>query len=100
MPLTLLEPTASAANSEEIRVVEPDYRPAHFTAPGLATTETVTIQKKAADGTWLDCYAEGSVQQITATNSGITAYGPGVYRGAKSTTAAAVGVEVSTDKNP
>lgn len=100
MPLTLLLPTKSAANSEEIRVIEPGYRPAHFTAPGLATTEAVTIQKRGADGAWSDCYVDGSKQQVTATNSGITAYGPGMYRGAKSTTAAAVGVEVSTDKNP
>jgi hypothetical protein len=95
----LLEPTTSATQSKGI-VGDIHSLPLHLTAPGLAGSEAVTVQKQSASGNWSDYIADGATQQVTATNTGVAIYAPGIYRGSKSATAAAVGVEVSTLYNP
>lgn len=104
MPISLLIPTTSAVASDEFAVQHHgdhnDSLPAQFTCPGLAGDETGTLQKKNIGGGFTDCYQDGSLIQITATHTSVTSYGPGVYRVNKSSTSAAVGVEVSTSKNP
>lgn len=96
MPKYLLNPTTAAAQSSAV-IGDIHALPLHFTAPGLSGSETVTIQKQNASGTW-DTYT--SADQLTATKLGIAIYAPGVYRGDKSATASAVGVEISTLYNP
>jgi hypothetical protein len=95
----LLAATTSAGDSEEFEVAN-NQRPATFTAPGLAGSETATIQKKASDGNFYDSYQDGVRQEITATHTETTVYGAGYYRVHKSATASAVFVDVSTDDNP
>lgn len=99
MPKTLLAATTSATESNEFEAVY-NHVPAHFTCPGLAGSETGTLQKKNADDTFSDYYQDGSLVQATATNSGAVAYAPGIYRVNKSATAASVPVEVSTNNEP
>lgn len=99
MTRVLLAKQTAAGNSDSFEVRKPKRRPAHFTAFGLANAETVTIQKLQADGTWSN-YIDDVTQQMSATKSGVLIYGPGIYRGVKTATAAAVGVEVSTDDSP
>lgn len=99
MPRNILTATTSAAASQHVEVQSSDS-PIHFTCPGIAGAETGDLQKRNADGTFTDYYEEGTQQQITATNTGLTVYGPGHWRINKSVTAASVPVEVSTYKTP
>lgn len=73
---------------------------AHFTAPGIAGAEVATVQKKNADDSYSDYYVNGSLQQITATHTGVVVDAAGIYRIDKSATAASVGIEVSTPDVP
>jgi hypothetical protein len=73
---------------------------AHLTAPGLATTETATVQKEDSAGSFSDYYVNGVIQQITPTNSGVVIDAAGYYRINKSETAGAVAVEISTPDHP
>jgi len=103
MPTTLLAATTGADQSKPFIVASDGGRvtmPAHFTCPGIAGSETGTLQKQAADGTWSDYVINTNEHIISATRSGVVCYAPGVYRIDKSTTAAAVPVEVSTSQNP
>jgi hypothetical protein len=99
MPETLLSATTSATASREV-VVPDSANPVHFTCPGIAGSETGDLQKQQASGTFTDYWEDGTQQQITATNSGLTVYGPGVYRINKSATAASVPVEASSPRTP
>lgn len=74
--------------------------PAHFICPGIAGVETGDLQIKDAAGSWHDVYVDGTQQQITATNTGLAVYAPGIYRINKSATAGATSVEVATERNP
>jgi len=99
MPQTLLAATTSATASEAFAVHNhgpAPSMPAHFTCPGIAGSETGTLQKKNADGSYSDYYIDGVLQQITASHTGVVVFGPGWYRINKSATAASVPVEVST----
>lgn len=98
MAYVLLAPAQAAAASESFNCVRP-HLPAVFRAPGLAGSEVVTLQQ-SINGTWEDLYLDSTIQQLTATHRALAVYGPGVYRGNKGLTAAAVGVYVSTDRNP
>lgn len=104
MPHILLAATTDATQSAAFIVTIAEggvgARAAHFTCPGIASAETGDLQKKSADGTWDDYYVDGTQQQITATNTGIAVYAPGIYRVDKSATAGATSVEVSTERNP
>jgi hypothetical protein len=104
MPKILLTATTDATASDEFTAA--DQRPgrttlpAHFTCPEIATGEYGDVQKKSADGTWYDYYVDGTQQRVTDTNTGVTVYGPGIYRVNKEATAAATSVEVSFEGNP
>jgi len=103
MPTVLLAAATGAGQSEEFSVGNAGGRvsmPAHFTCPGIAGSETGTLQKKTAAGTWVTHVLPGDAHIITATNSGVVAYAPGIYRVDKSVTAASVPVEVSTSHTP
>ena len=104
MSAILLIATTDADQSDDFTVVNREtnglFMPAHFTAPGLAGAETATIQKKNADESYSDVYVGGEVQDITATNTGIAIYAPGIYRVDKDATVASVPVEVSTSEKP
>jgi hypothetical protein len=98
MPKVILTATTDAAQSDEVVVSEGlCTMPAHFTAPGLVDDEVATLQKKTAAGGWNDYYVDDTVQTVTATNSGLAVYAPGIYRLDKDETAAAVPCEVSTE---
>lgn len=97
--ITILAATTSETDSDEFEVAR-HQRPAEFNAPGLAGSEQATIQKKSADGTFFNYYLDNVLQVITATHSGVTVYGPGIYRVHKDATAASVPIEVSTDSSP
>ena len=98
MPKTLLSATTSATQSSEL-IAGADLLPVHFIAPGIAGAEVATLQIKDGSGSWHDFYVDTTVQQITATNTGVCIYGPGVYRIDKGATAAAVPIEVFTGNN-
>ena len=99
MPYYLLEPTTAAAQSSEI-VCNHKILPVQISAPNLAGDETVTIQKRSADGNYHDYTVASTLQQISATNACVVLDAPGVYRGNKTATVAEVGVEISTDITP
>lgn len=101
MSRTLLAATTSAVASAPYTCAGPSRLPAHFTCPGIAGAEVATLQKySAALDTWYDYYVDGTLQQITATNTGVVAFAPGEYRVNKGATAAAVPVELSMEESP
>lgn len=109
MAQQILEPTTTEASSEEFTVANQPASvsqgashsmPAHVTAPGLAGVETAKIQKKNIAGTFDDYLEEGSTVQLDVDNLGISITSPGIYRVHKSSTAASVGVELSTEASP
>ena len=103
MPIVLLTATTDAEASSLFRVVNEGGKPgvpAHFTCPGIAGAETGTMQMQDASEGWHDYYVDGTLQQVTATNTGVAVYAPGIYRINKSSTAGATSVEVSTEGHP
>ena len=98
MSRVILAASTSAGQSDEFPVRGPmraggDH--VHLTAPGIAGSEVATVQKKNNDDTFSDYYVDGTIQTITATNTGVVIDGCGIYRIDKDATAASVGVEIS-----
>jgi hypothetical protein len=91
--LTLLVATTDATQSTAFDVCK-NQRPASFMAPGLAGSETATLQY--FDGTdWHDMPSD----VITPASPVVTVYGPLKVRVNKSATASVVPVIVATDFN-
>ena len=100
MPRTLLTATTGATQSSGVSLTYNEL-PAQFWCPGIAGAEVGTLQYQDAGGSWHDFYdSSGSVATVTATNSGLCVYGPGIYRIDKDATAGATSVEISTARNP
>lgn len=100
MALLLLAATTDEAYSDSFTVTgERLDMPAVFTCPGLTSTDTGTVQRKNVDGSFSDCYDNGALVQVTATNTEVTVSAPGVYRVHKSASTSA-SVEVHTPGNP
>jgi hypothetical protein len=103
MSISLLTATTSAAQSAD-HIVTGINRAggthAHFTAPGIAGSEVATVQKKNSDGSYSDYYIGGTIQTISATQTGVVVDAAGIYRIDKDATAASVGIEVSTPDSP
>lgn len=98
MALTLLAATTGGGDSAELAVR--NGHNATLIASNLAGAETGDIQISYDGGTsWIDVYADGSQQQLTATNNTTTVYGPGVFRVQLSATAGSCGVFASVDWN-
>lgn len=103
MSTVILTATTSAAQSTDFTVTgiaKGVVEHAHLTAPGIAGAEVATVQKKNDDDSYSDYYVGGTVQTITATNTGVVIDAAGVYRIDKDATAASVGVELSTPDDP
>lgn len=79
-----------AANSAAIQRTVSDG-PFTVVAGGLATTETVTMQVLDASGNWQTVPA-AIAAQLTASVPALVMTYPGIFRFAKSATAASVGV--------
>ena len=100
MSQVILIAATAAAASNAITVIHGATLPAHFTCPGIAGSETGTLQKKNADATWSDYVINTDEHIVSASRAGVVVYAPGIYRINKSITAAAVPVEVSTSVIP
>ena len=94
MPTTLLEPTTSAAQSDQFSV-DNNELPVHVYSETLGTGETGVIQIKVA-GSWQNYVDAASTKQLDEDNTGVAIYAPGVYRVDKSATASATGIYMST----
>lgn len=59
--------------------------PITFIGVGITGSDTITLQVSHDGGTTFNnVYYDGSLMQLTATNTLLTVYGPGIYRGTKS----------------
>lgn len=99
MPAELLAPQ-TAAGVTPWQTIDTSNDMISFSAPGLAGAETAVLQYRANDGTAYDAYEDDAVVAITATHRVVTVVAPGYWRISKGATAAAVGVEVSTPREP
>lgn len=70
-----------------------DDTPQSITASGLGAGETVHLQFFDGDD-WRDYYEDGSIMQVTDTNSMLSVYAIGKWRAYKSVTVAAVSVKL------
>ena len=96
MAKTILEATTSATQSTAVGVSSSDVPVHFFCTPALGSGETATLQISGDEGsTWQDYYDDGSVAQITDTNSGVVVVGNGMYRINKSATSSATAVVVA-----
>jgi hypothetical protein len=86
----VVAPQTGAANSVSIQRTVSDG-PFTVVAGGLATTETVTMQVLDASGNW-QAVPAAIAPQLTPTVPALTMAFPGIFRFAKTATAAAVGV--------
>ena len=103
MSRVILTATTSAGQSRDFTVrgvQRANGTHAHLTAPGLASGEYATIQKKNNDETYSDYYVNGAVQRISDVHTGVVVDAAGIYRVDKDATAAAVGIEISTPDVP
>jgi len=103
MSTVILVATTSAGQSNDITVrgvQRAGGAHVHITAPGIAGSEVATIQKKNADDSYSDYYVDGTIQTVSATNTGVVIDAAGIYRVDKDATAAAVGIEKSTPDHP
>ena len=73
---------------------------AHLTAPGLASGEYATVQKKNNDNSYSDYYINAEIQRIASDHTGVVVSAAGIYRIDKDATAAAVPIEISTPDVP
>jgi len=90
-PLTILDATTSAGNSELFFVVA-DTSVTIMTDIDLVSAETADVQITHDDGaTWKD-YLDGSAVELTATLNALRLYGPAAYRVAKDATASATAI--------
>lgn len=92
---TLISPTTDATDVSGMRI-ERGQLPTTIYADSLGSGETVDVQIKIGDGTFVDVYQNDAQVQITSTNNAITIYGPGIYGFSKSSTASAVGLYVES----
>lgn len=96
MAITLLAATTSATQSDDFAAFEANTLPATFIQNGLAGSEAGDIQISHDGGiTFQDLYVNGTKQSLTATNTAITVYGPGIYRVDKDSSSGAAGIFVS-----
>ena len=103
MSTVILVATTSAAQSEDITVrgvQRAGGTHVHVTAPGIAGAKVATIQKKNADDSYSDYYVDGTIQTVSATNTGVVIDAAGIYRVDKDATDASVGIEKSTPDHP
>ena len=98
---TLISPTTAGANGPLMDFREADYRyGATFVHNGLAGIETVKFQYTVDGGSnWLDYYVDGSLLELTATNSAETVWARLPLRCVKSATVASVGVYSFTGRS-
>lgn len=89
---SILAATTSAGNSSAINVVS--GRAVTFTSSAILGSGETGILQISPDGgaSYFNVRIGGTVQQLDPDNTALTAYGPGLFRIAKSATSAAIGI--------
>ena len=93
--------TTGAATSLDFVIDNSRRHPVSMSANGIAGAETVTLQFYNGVA-WVDYFKDGNTtaEQITTTNSMLSVWGVGQWRGVKSTTVAAVPIYLHTQADP
>ena len=101
MSNTILSPTTSAGNSNNVGVLSNDKKTLIMhAASGLTVGENGDVQISHDSGTtWQDLYESGSQTRLNSTNVAVTVYGPGLFRVAKEATTNATGIYLSDSNN-
>ena len=92
MSTILLTAVTAAGQSREVSVTKDNLPYTFSMAPVLDGTELAQVQFKDGAGTWSDLYVDGILQELGATNSMITMFGPGNFRVDKESSATATAV--------
>ena len=88
----LLKAVTGADDSDPVSVKGAKLPYTFHCSPPLAGSEKAKIQYKGGDGNFYDLYIEGTLQELSATNSMITIFGNGQFQVAKEATVSATGV--------
>lgn len=101
MPELLLAAQTAVGNSAEFTLQDNRTLPVSLSADGIAGVETITLQFHNGVN-WVDFYKDGNTdpERITITNSMLSIWGIGRFRGVKSITAASVPIYLHTPTNP
>jgi len=95
----LLDDSTAAEQSAPFLLDSPDKLPVAIKAGVLIAGETVTLQYQNAEGDYVDYYEDGSLKQLSETNSILSVVQIGWYRINKTSTPAGVSVALSSVVN-
>ena len=87
----------TAAATVEFRV---GMVPSSVQAYGLGSGESVAIQKKIGEGSWIAVKSGGVALAVSPDDTAIALWAPGIYRAVKGSTSGAVTVSVSDGTDP
>ena len=90
-PVTLIE-SISGATTSKVFTVEENKKATIYSDLVIGAGETIKVQIKKPDGSFVDVYGDDVQLKLTATNNVTAIWGKGIFRITKTSTASPVGV--------